>query len=465
MSNDSQHWEDEQSRITGEVPQVFSGLSPKKSGPPRWVGLLLMVASLGFTIGTVTLLLTRGGDAPAPEQPAIVADVADISTEQTEQNNDSIAETDDASTGDDETEDEAIVLMPTDAPTQAPIDEQSAPSIAGVLPTLDPEAAAALLAQPIIAAQNIGQGIDLPLDPFTIIPDRPRSEMIRYTVAENDTINSIAERFSLSTDSIAWSNSREIIQRFLRPGDVLNIPPEDGVYFQATGSLRSFREYAELYGVDDPFIILDSPYNPTLRDFAPDDIPSDGTYIFVPGGVSFDVVWPAAIEIIEDVPGQTGGSTGGAQGQDAVFRVSFQNGQAGSCAAQVAEGASFWSNPLAGANYRFIRGFAGYHPGLDLAAPVGTAIRAANGGRVVFSGWNDFGYGYMVAIVHGPTLTVYAHMVGQPSVGCGQFVASGEVIGQVGSTGNSSGPHLHFEVRSRQGNNYVPVDPYSVIGF
>src|SRR5690606_12715431 len=137
-------------------------------------------------------------------------------------------------------------------------------------------------------------------DPFTIIPERARNAMIKYTVNEGDTIDTIAERFSLKTESLAWSNSREIVQRFLRPGDELNIPPVDGVYTQATGSTRSFRDYEVDYGVDDPFIILDSPYNPDLRQYEPDTVPPDGTWMFIPGGQSFEVVWPAAVEIIEE---------------------------------------------------------------------------------------------------------------------------------------------------------------------
>jgi len=73
-------------------------------------------------------------------------------------------------------------------------------------------------------------------------------------------------------------------------------------------------------------------------------------------------------------------------------------------------------------------------------------VFAANGGRVIFAGWNSFGYGSMIAIAHGPFITLYGHL-SQINVSCGQDVAPGQQIGGVGNTGNSSGPHLHFEIR------------------
>jgi murein DD-endopeptidase MepM/ murein hydrolase activator NlpD len=90
----------------------------------------------------------------------------------------------------------------------------------------------------------------------------------------------------------------------------------------------------------------------------------------------------------------------------------------------------------------------GYHPGLDLAVPTGTPIRAAAAGKVVEAGWDArTGYGNYVKIDHGDDLhTLYAHM-SEVTVAAGDEVAVGELIGLVGSTGVSTGPHLHFEVR------------------
>jgi murein DD-endopeptidase MepM/ murein hydrolase activator NlpD len=94
------------------------------------------------------------------------------------------------------------------------------------------------------------------------------------------------------------------------------------------------------------------------------------------------------------------------------------------------------------------------HEGIDIAAPSGTAIRAAAAGTVIYAGWLG-GYGNLVVIDHGNGLaTAYGHQ-SSLAAGSGQAVAQGQVIGYVGSTGHSTGPHLHFEVRV----NGVPVDP------
>ena len=94
------------------------------------------------------------------------------------------------------------------------------------------------------------------------------------------------------------------------------------------------------------------------------------------------------------------------------------------------------------------------HAGLDTAAPTGTPIYACWGGRVAVAGWQG-GYGNAVVIDHGGgQATLYAHQ-SVIAVSVGQAVNAGQLIGYVGSTGNSTGPHLHFEVRV----NGTPVDP------
>jgi len=87
-----------------------------------------------------------------------------------------------------------------------------------------------------------------------------------------------------------------------------------------------------------------------------------------------------------------------------------------------------------------------YHSGIDIAAPLSTPVKAAADGEVVYAGWND-GYGLVVFIWHNNNLeTRYAHL-SKVAVNKGQIVKAGDVIGYVGSTGKSTGPHLHFEVR------------------
>jgi murein DD-endopeptidase MepM/ murein hydrolase activator NlpD len=94
------------------------------------------------------------------------------------------------------------------------------------------------------------------------------------------------------------------------------------------------------------------------------------------------------------------------------------------------------------------------HEGIDIGAPYGAPIGAADGGTVIYAGWLG-GYGNLVVLDHGNGLsTAYGHQ-SDIVVGVGQSVAQGQLIGYVGSTGHSTGPHLHFEVRV----NGSPVDP------
>ncbi|MBE0690682.1 MAG: M23 family metallopeptidase, partial [Anaerolineae bacterium] len=79
---------------------------------------------------------------------------------------------------------------------------------------------------------------------------------------------------------------------------------------------------------------------------------------------------------------------------------------------------------------------------------------------VIFRGWNSFGYGYAIVLAHGPFTTVYGHL-SDINVSCGQSVSPGQVIGGSGNSGNSSGPHLHFEIRY----NDIVQDPTTVMAF
>ena len=103
-----------------------------------------------------------------------------------------------------------------------------------------------------------------------------------------------------------------------------------------------------------------------------------------------------------------------------------------------------------------------YHSGVDLGMPMNSPVKAANSGKVIFVGWYG-GYGKVVIIDHGringvPTTTLYAHL-NSYRVGVGAKVAKGQVIANVGTTGYSTGPHLHFEVRQ----NGQPTNPFNFI--
>jgi murein DD-endopeptidase MepM/ murein hydrolase activator NlpD len=103
-----------------------------------------------------------------------------------------------------------------------------------------------------------------------------------------------------------------------------------------------------------------------------------------------------------------------------------------------------------------------FHSGIDIAGPNGGAIKASNDGRVIYAGWYG-GYGKVVILDHGvingkPITTLYGHM-SAINVSSGQTVRKGQTVGREGSTGYSTGPHCHFEVRV----NGKPVNPLSYI--
>ncbi|MCU0499665.1 MAG: M23 family metallopeptidase [Anaerolineae bacterium] len=319
-----------------------------------------------------------------------------------------------------------------------------------ILPTINPEQQAALLTVPIT---NLNPPSDLSvtrnmLAPFTIIPNRARNQVITYTIQKGDTIYDIAQRFGLTQETIGWSNDRRSIWT-LQPGDTLNIPPTDGVYHQAVGE-ATLREIAAQYQVDDPYTMIDSEAN-QLAGFTPEMTPPSGTWIFVPGGQAEEINWAPQIEVVQ------GGTSGGGAGGNLV---SFQPGDPGSCRPQPPGTGGGWGRPMAIGTYTVTRGFSSWHPGIDLAAPIGTSVYAANSGTVIFAGRNNWGYGNAIVISHGPFATLYGHL-NSVNVSCGQTVGTGQIIGTVGNTGNSSGPHLHFEIMY----NGIRGNPQSTISF
>lgn len=110
-----------------------------------------------------------------------------------------------------------------------------------------------------------------------------------------------------------------------------------------------------------------------------------------------------------------------------------------------------WGLPVTG---RLTQKFHASHNGLDFGIPVGTPVRSTMDGTVVYAGWNDQGYGNLVIVENGPYRTYYAHLSSVP-VSLGQQVSAGTVIGLSGNTGNSTGPHLHYEIRI----NKQAIDP------
>ncbi len=396
------------------IRKVQLSPTPETASWRRTIGLVSLIGAALLTIATTIVLIM-----PSPQQPqaTIVAPTANSA------------------------------VSATEIPTVTVV-------VATAIPVIVPEGAPTISADTALALlQSTPQNLDIsnPLvimrdnfNPFTFIKqDRPRSETIQYTAQAGDTIYTIAERFKLAPETIAWSNSRRIVQ-VLRPGDVVNIPPTDGVYLQVVGT-KTIQEWAAAYKVSDPYLVIDSEFN-NLSGATPETVPASGTYIFIPGGKGEDITWS---------PGVTVDSSGDSARQG--FVTGFAPGDPGSCGnIQNPGGGAAWINPLPNGTY--VRGFSSFHTGIDRAAPIGTGVRAANSGAVIFAGWNSWGYGNLIVLAHGPFLTLYGHL-SSIAVRCGQSIPAGSVIGGVGSTGNSSGPHLHFEIRYGQ----TPQDPCATL--
>jgi len=385
------------------------------SGWRRALGVLSLLGAAGLTIATALLLLTP---TPSPV-PIDTLPATDAPTPQVA------------------------------APTQQPQQQEANPvGVIDTVPTISADQMAALLTTPVA---RVDQGITLAVarddySAFTIIPDRPRSEVIQYEIQTGDTIFTIAQRYGLKPETLAWSNDRAIIEG-LRPGRKLNILPVDGVYVTVVAT-QSIDSIAQQYQVD-PFTIIDSDYNDFFGD-TPDTVLTSGTHVVVPGGVGVSINWNPPVQRVAG--NSSSGSSGGA-------KISFDIGDPGSCGlVDNPGGGGGWVKPLA--SYVWVRGFSSIHSGVDLSAATGTPVMAANGGTVIFAGWSNWGYGYSVVLAHGPFTTVYGHM-SAVSARCGAYVNAGQVIGAVGSTGESTGPHLHFEIRY----NDVPTDPTSTIPF
>jgi len=260
-----------------------------------------------------------------------------------------------------------------------------------------------------------------PQDVFhTQLSDKPRSEIITYTVQKGDTLSGIAKKFGISEDTVRWQN--DLNNDDITVGDTLQILPVSGVAHKVASG-DTIYTIAKKYS-SNAQAIVDFPFN----DFADPQTFSlvVGQTLIVPDGVPPRSA-PTYIARQTYIP----------VGSSAVSGAGFA-----------------W--PIHGTMNQY---FSWYHQGVDLGAPIGTPVVAAITGTVseaVAGGWN-YGYGTHV-IISGDNgyQTMYAHMSGL-NVGPGQrVVAGGTVVGWVGMTGRTTGPHLHFEVRSG-GSFYDPL--------
>ena len=284
------------------------------------------------------------------------------------------------------------------------------------------------LENPIIA------GISRAAQLHTNIPSRPRKDLSKYTVQDGDTVFGIAEKFGLQPQTILWGNYNLLLDdpHSLKPGQELNILPVDGVYWEWLGGIP-FGDWAEFYGVTTADVI-EYPANNidpnTVGDYANANIKT-GTWLIIPDGKREFVNWSAPLGVTRENP--------------ASARVLGQ----GACE-PVSGGAVGYGTYVYPTNKHYLSGFdyseKTNHRGIDLAGSEGEGVYAVDAGVIVYSGWNNYGYGNMIMIDHGNGFqSLYAHLSAIYR-GCGQSVGQGEGIGAVGTTGRSSGAHLHFEL-------------------
>lgn len=277
-------------------------------------------------------------------------------------------------------------------------------------------------------------GISRAAQIHTNVPSRPRQELTKYTVLEGDTVFGIAEKFGLHPQTILWGNYNVLQDNphSLRPGQELNILPVDGVYWEWLGGIP-FGDWAAFYGVSAADII-EFPGNnldpESVGDYNNANI-RPGTWLIIPGGKREFVSWSAPLGVTRENP--------------ASARVLG----AGACD-PVSGGAVGYGYFIYPTNKHYLSGFdyspSANHFGIDLAGNTGEAVYAADAGVIVYAGWNDYGYGNMIMVDHGNGFqSLYAHL-SAVNAGCGQSVGQGQVIGAIGSTGRSSGAHLHFEL-------------------
>ncbi len=242
-------------------------------------------------------------------------------------------------------------------------------------------------------------------------------EVIIHRVSEGETFSLIAKKYGLThVETILWENSL-LVGSKLKPGQELRILPVDGIRHKVSRGETIFT-VAKKYGLDEAEAqqIVDYPFNEFKNDETFEL--TIGQMVLVPNGVK-----PEAVGVT------TGVATFSAQ----------KTPNAGSV---TASGNFVW--PASG---RITQGFSSYHRAIDIASKGGGPILAADSGRVIVAGWPDNGgYGNRVVIDHGNGyVTLYAHL-SVIQVQQGQTVQRGNVVGQMGTTGRSTGVHLHFEV-------------------
>jgi murein DD-endopeptidase MepM/ murein hydrolase activator NlpD len=268
-----------------------------------------------------------------------------------------------------------------------------------------------------VATDDQGLALVRAAVPITLIPERQRIDIITHTVKSGDTLYGIAQKYKLSAETLMFANGLETNPDLLRLGQQLTILPVNGILHTVKKG-DTLDKIAKTYKVATS-TILNYPLN-HLDQRNP--VIAVGQKLVVPGGY-------------KAMPVQ----------QAQIFRGPVPAG------ARRGTGRFVW--PTAG---YVTQGYKPYHLALDIARAIGTPVKAADTGYVVAAGWSNDGYGNNIVIDHGNGYqTQYGHL-NRIYVKVGDSVGRGAVIGQMGSTGNSTGPHLHFEIR-RNGARLNPL--------
>lgn len=253
-----------------------------------------------------------------------------------------------------------------------------------------------------------------------------RTEIVEYTVQIGDTISSIAGRFGVTVNTVLWANNLSAYS-LIRPGDTLSILPYSGLLYNVKSG-DTISKIASTYGISAESIATQNKLN-------------EGSGL----KIGQKLILPGAKKISTTSVARTNTSYTG---------VSVIKDLVKAPAATSNGGSMVW--PAVG--YRITQYFSWRHNGIDIGNKVGTAIYAAEAGTVEIAagGWNG-GYGNTILINHGGgKKTRYGHL-SKLYVKSGDKVERGENIGAMGSTGRSTGSHLHFEIIIN-GTRYNPLN-------
>ena len=295
--------------------------------------------------------------------------------------------------------------------------------------------------------------------------DRPKGyhasrEQQSYVVQAGDTLWDVAFNTGLDIEAVPCAVAPDFqTKQPLVIGDLLQIPAADTLCHQVDDA-ESLATIAALYQMT-PADIAMVPWN-QLQEIDNQAILPKGRYLQIPlmSGVDRGSVQPLVAKEAENFltwmleqPIETSPFIALAVGCPFAQQIQPRNqqGRAVADANQPGVVPEYW--PYGSGNFTWplagwlTQGYRYDHRAIDVAAPTGTIVTAADRGVVMRAGWNNQGYGLFVIIDHNiDYVTLYAHL-GEILVEEGQVVAQGEIIGKVGSTGNSTGPHLHFEIR------------------